>query len=146
MRQYFSKMNRRISQKSLYFVFERINSGGIRLSPQEIRNCINDGPFLNSVRALNEDENWRAAFGDKRNNRLKDQELILRFLAMMQRASKYARPMKDFLNTFTAEFSAPKSDRPPSIRTLIQRRNQTLLGGEGESCFQTQPSVKCRSI
>lgn len=91
------------SLKSLYFVFERINSGGIRLSPQEIRNCINDGPLLAAVRKMNEDANWRAIFGEKRNNRLKDQELILRFLAMVSRPEKYTRPMRDFLNEFTAE-------------------------------------------
>jgi uncharacterized protein with ParB-like and HNH nuclease domain len=36
--------------KSLYFVFERINSGGMRLSPQEIRNCISEGPILPAAR------------------------------------------------------------------------------------------------
>src|SRR5215472_14935621 len=64
------------SQKSLYFVFERINSGGIRLSPQEIRNCINDGPLLDCIREVNWDPNWREIFGQKPNARLKDQELI----------------------------------------------------------------------
>lgn len=124
------------SQKSLYFVFERINSGGIRLSPQEIRNCINDGPFLNTVRALNEDGNWRAAFGDKRNNRLKDQELILRFLAMMERASKYARPMKDFLNTFTADFSAPKSDDLSQFERLFKGAIKLCWEAKGKAAFR----------
>jgi hypothetical protein len=58
------------SLKSLYFVFERINSGGIRLSPQEIRNCINDGPLLDAIRQLNDDPNWRSVFGVRRNVRL----------------------------------------------------------------------------
>src|SRR5690606_12194754 len=59
--------------KSLYFVFERINSGGIRLSPQEIRNCISESAVLETVRVLNDDANWRAIFGEKKNARLKDQ-------------------------------------------------------------------------
>ena len=37
---------------SIYFVFERINTGGIRLSPQEIRNCISLGPFVKLVKEL----------------------------------------------------------------------------------------------
>jgi hypothetical protein len=69
------KGRERVGSRNLYFVFERINSGGIRLSPQEIRNCINDGPLLQTVRVLNEYENWRAIFGERRNTRLKDQEL-----------------------------------------------------------------------
>ena len=86
--------------KSLYFVFERINSGGMRLSPQEIRNCIGEGPILPAVRALNDDKNWRQIFGEKYNRRLKDQELVLRALAMFSRREKYESPMRDFLNDF----------------------------------------------
>jgi hypothetical protein len=86
--------------KSLYFVFERINSGGMRLSPQEIRNCISDGPILPAVRALNDEKDWREIFGEKYNKRLKDQELVLRALAMFKRREKYASPMRDFLNDF----------------------------------------------
>ncbi|WP_119391289.1 GmrSD restriction endonuclease domain-containing protein [Taklimakanibacter lacteus] len=91
------------SLKSLYFVFERINSGGIRLSPQEIRNCISEGPVLERVRLLNDDENWRAIFGEKKNTRLKDQELVLRALAMIHNRANYAAPMRDFLNSFVSE-------------------------------------------
>ena len=86
--------------RSLYFVFERINSGGMRLSPQEIRNCISEGPILPAVRALNDDKNWRQIFGEKYNKRLKDQELVLRALAMFERREKYQSPMRDFLNDF----------------------------------------------
>jgi hypothetical protein len=91
------------TQKSLYFVFERINSGGIRLSPQEIRNCISDSPVLDRVRALNGDANWREIFGEKRNARLKDEELVLRALAMFDRRGRYKSPMRDFLNEFAGD-------------------------------------------
>lgn len=36
-------------------------------------------------------------------NRLKDQELILRFLALNFSSDIYSRPMKDFLNTFMGQ-------------------------------------------
>lgn len=95
------------TQKSLYFVFERINSGGIRLSPQEIRNCISDSPILDKVRELNNDANWREIFGEKRNARLKDEELVLRALAMFDRKAKYSSPMRDFLNDFAGDRDLP---------------------------------------
>jgi hypothetical protein len=97
---------------SIYFVFERINSGGISLSPQEIRNCINQGPLLDLIAELNQDANWREVFGPE-NNRLKDQELILRFLALNFSNDKYSRPMAGFLNKFAADnlkASQPKLD------------------------------------
>jgi hypothetical protein len=124
------------SQKSLYFVFERINSGGIRLSTQEIRNCINDGPLLQAVRTLNDDVNWRNVFGERRNTRLKDQELILRFLAMMQWGDKYSRPMRDFLNDFTAECSAPGPQPLEDMKNLFIGTIGVCSAAKGKSAFR----------
>lgn len=89
-------------QKSLYFVFERINSGGIRLSPQEIRNCLSDNEILRKIKDINEDPNWRFVFGERVNSRLKDEELILRAIAMMAKRENYSAPMKEFLNNFAS--------------------------------------------
>ena len=86
---------------SIYFVFERINTGGIRLSPQEIRNCVNLGPFIMMVKDLNENVSWRNVFGSV-NNRAKDEELIVRFMALYKDGEKYSRPMNKFLNDFAA--------------------------------------------
>ncbi|HWK94979.1 MAG TPA: DUF262 domain-containing protein [Pseudolabrys sp.] len=86
--------------KSLYFVFERINSGGMRLSPQEIRNCISEGPSMELTRDLNDNKDWRSIFGEKKNRRLKDQELVLRALAMFDQRTEYKAPMREFLNEF----------------------------------------------
>jgi hypothetical protein len=123
------------SLKSLYFVFERINSGGIRLSPQEIRNCINDGALLSAIRKMNDDPNWRAIFGEKRNNRLKDQELILRFLAMVSRPEKYSRPMRDFLNNFTAEAGRDKAELD-GLQTLFKDSIRICNEAKGKEAFR----------
>lgn len=90
---------------SIYFVFERINSGGIRLSPQEIRNCIAAGPFVEMVKTLNGDAHWRTVFGGPPNKRAKDEELITRFFAMLDARDKYARPMAKFLNDYAASMN-----------------------------------------
>jgi hypothetical protein len=95
---------------SLYFVFERINSGGMRLSPQEIRNCISAGPTLQAARALNDDKNWREIFGEKHNRRFKDQELVLRALAMFAWREKYHSPMREFLNEFANDTEMSKKE------------------------------------
>ena len=101
------------TRRSLYFVFERINSGGIRLSPQEIRNCISQSIVLDAARTLNDNPAWRAIFGKKKNTRLKDQELVLRALAMMHGRKDYAAPMRDFLNTF-----ASNEDNSVDVKTI----------------------------
>lgn len=95
---------------SIYFVFERINTGGIRLSPQEIRSCISMGPFVQLVRHLNSNASWRRVFAGT-NNRAKDEELVVRFLALYVDGERYARPMNSFLNMFSDKMNkAPSSE------------------------------------
>ena len=67
---------------SIYLIFERINTGGERLRPQEIRAAIYPGEFNDLIRNLNNNIYWREMFG-KVDLRMRDQELILRFLAIV---------------------------------------------------------------
>jgi hypothetical protein len=87
---------------SVYEVFERINTGGIKLSPQEIRSCICHGNFNDYLHKLNDNPEWRAIYGPK-SKRLKDVELILRFMAFFEKGSDYESPMKHFLNDYMKE-------------------------------------------
>lgn len=104
---------------SIHFVFERINSGGIRLSPQEIRNCIAEGPFTDLANDLNNNENWRNIYG-KRSSRAKDQELITRVLAFLHRAEEYERPMAAFLTKFTKDMNEVPPKKLESFRKSFE--------------------------
>lgn len=90
------------SQNSIYSIFERLNTGGSPLQPQEIRVALNHGPFLQLVSRLNDDPNWRSIYGS-RSARLKDQELLLRVFALYENSSNYQRPVKGFLNKYLEE-------------------------------------------
>ena len=95
---------------SLYHIFERLNSGGRRLTEQEMRLAIYHGNFLDFLKELNLFEPWRSIFG-KVHNRLKDQELVLRFFAMLENRPKYERPMGEFLN----KYAGLRQDSPNEI-------------------------------
>jgi len=84
-------------QSSIYHIFERINTGGIQLHPQEIRTSIYQGTFCALLAELNTNTDWRAIYGPL-SKTMRDQELILRFFALLHYRQDYARPMKDFLN------------------------------------------------
>lgn len=86
-------------ESSIYLLFERLNTGGTQLQPQEIRACIYVGEFNELLGQLNENESWRKVFGPT-NRRRRDQELILRFLSLYFYGNSYSRPMKEFLNIF----------------------------------------------
>lgn len=47
-------------KSSVYEVFERINTGGVKLSAQEIRACVSHGRLISMLRELNSNATWRA--------------------------------------------------------------------------------------
>jgi len=88
------------SHSSVYHIFERLNTGGTALKPQEIRNCVYRGNIVTQLRELNQDPNWRLIIGRKNiDKHQKDVELILRIFGLRYYLNKYEAPMKGFLNT-----------------------------------------------
>ncbi len=89
-------------ESSIYYIFERLNTGGTQLAPQEIRTALYAGAFVNLLERLNASSSWRAIFGPV-NRRKRDEELILRFLSLYFYGESYARPMKEFLNSYVGK-------------------------------------------
>jgi len=92
---------------SIYHLFERLNTGGSKLLPQEIRACIIYGEFNDCLGELNQNILWQKIFQSSASatqpdpkQRMKDVELILRFLSLFLDLDNYKGSMKDFLNTF----------------------------------------------
>ena len=85
---------------SIYHIFERLNTSGRKLTPQQIRVAIYPGKFIDLVHELNAFPEWREIYGPC-SKTLKDQELILRFIALFFFGDKYSRPMNEFLNRVT---------------------------------------------
>jgi hypothetical protein len=121
--------------ESIYFVFARINTGGIRLSPQEIRNCITRGPFSNAVSNLNKDANWRAIFG-RTHRRAKDEELIVRFLALLRSRDEYHEPMNDFLNEFADMMNKAQQGKIEQLEKIFQHTIAVVRSSIGEKAFR----------
>ena len=88
-------------QSSVYMVFERLNTGGMNLQPQEIRVALYHGEFVRVLKELNERPAWRRLYR-KRSRHFKDMEMILRFFALHYDGARYQSPMKEFLNRYMA--------------------------------------------
>lgn len=120
---------------SIYHIFERINSTGTRLSAQEIRAAVFRGALDDLLQELNADDSWRNVFG-RPSQRLRDQELILRYIAMLTKQDEYSRPMQEFLNLFMAEHRELQELDAEEISSLF-RRSIALLGESvGERVFR----------
>lgn len=90
---------------SLFQIFERINTSGRSLLPQEIRNCVYQGNLNSLLFELNKHENWRLLFGNKfEDQRMRDLEYILRFFALnsnyILENTKSSISLKKYLNEF----------------------------------------------
>lgn len=63
-------------------IFARINTGGMRLSAQELRHALVDGPIRNRLARMAEDQAFkRATCNSIRDDRMADREMALRYLA-----------------------------------------------------------------
>lgn len=98
--------------------FERLNTGGVELSPQEVRNCVYYGKFSEILPELAGNnifaEAWGIPIGNHeelmKNNlykKMEDAELVLRFFAL-RHVDDFRRGMEGFFNLYmmnSLEFS-----------------------------------------
>jgi len=101
-------------RSSIYLIFERLNTGGTPLAPQEIRSCVYRGELNEMLKNLANHPKWHDIYGTP-SPRGKDQELILRFFALHYNSHNYQRPMKAFLNDF---MDANRNPAPPKLAEM----------------------------
>lgn len=83
-------------------LFERLNTGGIRLSDQEIRACVFRGPFSDFLAELAELEEFRTAvrLPPARREDRTEEECVLRFFAYLHGYKIFEHSVIDFLNNY----------------------------------------------
>ena len=127
-------------QSSVYMVFERLNTGGTALQPQEIRVALYRGSFMNFLRRMNEFDIWREIYGQK-SKRLKDQELILRFFALLYRSESYQRPMKDFLNDYASANREFQLQNEKELESIFKNTITTVRQSLGPRAFRLKNAI-----
>lgn len=127
-------------QESVYLIFERLNTGGTTLQPQEIRSALYHGKFAGLLRTLNEDPDWRAIYG-KPSERLKDQEMILRFFAMLYFGRTYNRPMKVFLNRYMATNRNLERQSEGELGSAFRDTVAALRAAKGDRVFRLAAAI-----
>ena len=127
---------------SIYHVFERLNTGGTLLHPQEIRNCIYHGSFNELLVDLNGNDAWRQIFGKQQSDkRQRDVELILRFLALFEEETAYEKPMKEFLNNYMKVHKDAPTILVQRYRKLFEGALQRVLKTLGPKPFRIRAGL-----
>ncbi len=120
---------------SMYQIFKRLNSGGRAVNPQEIRRAVYQGKLMDKIEELNADSHWRSIVGE-RSPRLKDHEMILRFMAMLLAGDNYSRPMEEFLNVFTQANRNPDDAWLRHTTDLFERTVAAFADSMGTRAFR----------
>lgn len=101
-------------------LFYRINTGGIPLTNQEVRNCVYTGNFNRTLHQLNNYPAWRELLGlPQPHIRLADIELVLKIIALIDSYEDYHPPMSKFLSYFQSNHRDEKMSEYAKLFTKI---------------------------
>jgi hypothetical protein len=134
-------------------VFERLNTGGVKLSQQEVRNCLYQGDFNSMLFELATHPVFRAAWGlpqygreeainpppellrDRFYSKMTDVEVILRFFAL-RHAEHYQRGMQGFLDLYMVRSRRFTRDDLSHLRALFVQTLELASAIYGDLIFR----------
>lgn len=114
-----------------YDIFMRLNTGSLKLSEQELRNCLYRGVLNDAIKELRENKKFLKVLGlSKPHARMNDAELILRYLAISENIDRSTWNLKDYpgkMKTFLNEFlNSYKTITVDYAKQLEDKFNLTL--------------------
>jgi hypothetical protein len=109
-------------------LFERLNTGGVALTPQEIRGCVYRGEYSDFLGRLADNPNFHRTvrLTEKQNRDGTREECVLRFFAFLHCYKKFEHSVKGFLNDYMR--AASKSFDYRAGQELFERTFQELAG------------------
>lgn len=112
--------SQRSHMRYLFTIFHRLNSGGVRLTNQEIRNCIFSGPFNDMLKEFDKSKEWksitRRVWGSM--DRFRSVEVALRVLAFGDELESYDGNLARFLNDY---MQRRHTEAGPALQDTRQR-------------------------
>lgn len=117
-------------------VFERLNTGSVALTAQELRNSVYRGQLNELLHEIAKSPSFTSSVGGRVDTRMAFEELILRFLALDDKVREYRPSLKKFLNTYQ------RDNRHAEAEWLEEKRARTIATLDrahavfGDRCFR----------
>ncbi len=127
------------SDEDLKFeIFERLNSGSVKLNDQELRNCIYRGPYNDLLRELSKDKDYKKIMGySNPHERMIDVEYVLRFASFVnQTYLKYNSPMKKFMNKEMEQRKNISKEDSGKLKLAFKRSVSIIYALLGKNAFR----------
>lgn len=104
----------------IYEIFNRLNTGGVNLTPQEIRTSLYHSDFYDMLYRINLDARWRLLIGiPEPDLHMKDVEMLLRGFAMLVGGANYKPSMVKFLNKFSNDAKSFSEQKVKHLENLF---------------------------
>lgn len=129
-------------------IFERLNSGSVKLEAQELRNAIYSGPFNNLIKELSKDNNFRELLqinneSPETSNKVKqmeDVEIVLRFFALKNNRYELYKKSKDhgfsdFLNDSLNDFNKFDVEEVNKLKFEFTQTMNFIISNYGNTAF-----------
>lgn len=116
------------SDDALYDIFYRLNTGSVPLSTQELRQVLHKGPFADYlVEITNTFQPIHQVLGTNGpDNRLKDVEISLRFIAIVLFGARYQGNLKKFLDDAMELVTDDWTNSKPKVQTVYREMNSAI--------------------
>ncbi|MEL6750040.1 MAG: DUF262 domain-containing protein [Pseudomonadota bacterium] len=127
-----------------YSVFQRINTGGLTLNKQEIRNAMAKKADRKLLQEISEHNLMRKLMGDL-SKRMMDQELVLRFWAFFYLDyfnKKYSKTFSTFLDHAMEQFKKTNHDEREKFKSVFEQALSRCDQLFGETAFQKTKEKK----
>jgi hypothetical protein len=112
----------------LHLIFLRLNTGSVSLSPQELRQALFPGGFIDFVyESAEQSEMLKKLLGIKEPDfRMRDVELLVRYVGFRQFLPKYAGNLRAFLDDTCETLNKQWDERQDEIKQNIQEFEQSI--------------------
>jgi len=119
-------------------IFERLNTGSVKLNDQELRNCIFRGSYNDLIKELSENNDFQFILNSQRlHERMLDCDLILRFFALYHNTHlKYKSPMKQFLNKDMEKYRDLSNKEANELRKVFLKSVELTKTVFGDMAFR----------
>lgn len=105
-----------------YIIFQRVNTAGVPLTPQEMRHALNQGPAAIFIKELADMESFKKATNySVESKRMQDRDFVNRFVAFYIGYEDYMGDLDMFLNDKMGELNKMTSEQRDDIRVSFDK-------------------------
>lgn len=127
-------------------VFERLNSGAVALTRQELRHGLYYGPLLKRASKVAADLGLEKHLGMRKDKRMKAEELVIRFWALNKGLGSYEKPLATFLSVFAEDNRLIAPEELEELDATIRKAHKRVVQLFGSRRFRSRATAARSSM